>query len=345
MKLTLWTVIFASMSIAMGVMPQDSAWGQTPFDDADTSEATDCALSEPEIRWIQAALDGWESISGDVLGLESSPLPWMVLFGRSCTWHLASDGALLPEGRSAHSTFTFAGESVLVRTVQHDSAVWLPSGSPIPVQGAAFTSLYERAPEENATFFVLALPEIWRDQFPEDPNLEAEMLGVAIHELVHTHHISHAHRQIEEMEGRYTLPERIHDDMVEERFAEVIGFREAHESETDLLYRAVSEPGPAQKRALVRQALELIRARQDQVFPRARCGVSRPRGSFSSIWKASRFGPLSSCRKPIRRLTSASRTLQWIVGAIAGHRTRDSRCFCSSMNWFRVGETACWGRN
>lgn len=266
MELRIWTAIFAIISISLGSMPQDYAWGRTRFHHADTGEAMACALSEDEVRWIQMALDGWERVTDDILRLEASPLPWIVLFGRSCAWHLGPDEGLLPEGRPLHSRFTFAGEPVLVRAIRHDSAVWLPNGSTIPVQGAAFTSLYESASGEQAPFFVLALPEVWREQFPEDPNLEAQMLGVASHELVHTRHISHVARRVEELKGRYELPERIHDDLVEERFAEVPDFRDAHERETDLLYRAVSEPDPVHKRVLVRQALEVVRARQDKYF-------------------------------------------------------------------------------
>lgn len=122
------------------------------------------------------------------------------------------------------------------------------------------------------------------------------MLGVASHELVHTLQISHLARRIDELRGRHALPERIHDDMVEERFAEVAGFREAHERETDLLYRAVSEPDPQRKRALVDRALL--------------------------------SGPHTSCRESTRRSTSGSRIRRWIVGGTAGRRTRGSPSSC-----------------
>lgn len=266
MNSNIWAAIFVTIYPLMGLMSREYASGQTLFHEADISERTDCALSEDQARWIQRALDGWERVTRDVLRVEQAPLPWIVLVGRSCAWHLAPDQALLPGATSVHSLFTFADESVPVRALPHDSVVRLPGGSTIPVQGVAFASLYEDASGQTLPFFVLALPEIWREHFPEDPSLEAEILGVVSHELVHTRHISHAARRIEEMKGRYELPERIHDDMVEERFSEVTGFRDAHDKETDLLYRAVAESHVERKRELVRQALDLIRARQDEYF-------------------------------------------------------------------------------
>lgn len=261
-----WIVASGVTFVALGLMPRDHAWGQAQVRVADAPEASECALSEEEIRWIQQALDGWDRVARDILRYPRSSLPWIVLFDRSCAWHLAPDEALLPEGWSVPSILTFAGDPVPVQVVRHDGAVWLPSGSPMPVRGAAFASLYERASGDGAPFFVLALPEIWWEEFPGDPDLEAEILGVASHELVHTLQIPHLARRLDELKGRYALPERIRDDVVEERFAEVADFRDAHERETDLLYRAVSQSDRERKRELVRQALELARARQDKYF-------------------------------------------------------------------------------
>jgi hypothetical protein len=89
---------------------------------------------------------------------------------------------------------------------------------------------------------------------------------VAIHELVHTLQVTELLRRLEEIGARYTLPDGVSDETVEERFTGVPGFRDAHEVETELLYRAVSESHPVRKRALVSDALHLIRARQATYF-------------------------------------------------------------------------------
>jgi hypothetical protein len=231
-----------------------------------TEEETACALSDHDTRWIQQALDGWERVSRDFLEIEPLPLPWLVLFNRSCAWHLNPEESKVPDARPVRLGLTFAGELAKVRVERHDSAVYLPSGSRMPVQGVAFASLYEREPGGRAPFFVLSLLDVWREKFAQDPHVDTEMLGVFSHEIVHTRQLGHVARRVEELKGRYTFPERLSDDAVEERFEEVPGFREAHEAETDLLYRAVSEPDPVRKRALVAEALELTRARQAEYF-------------------------------------------------------------------------------
>lgn len=231
-----------------------------------TPDAARCALTAPSARWIQTALHGWERVALDFLRLDPEPLPWMVLFDRSCTWHLAAREGQPADADPVTAGLTFAGASVPVRVMRHEEVIRLPSGSTIPVRGAAFASLYEREPGDPTAFFVLALPDVWRDTLPERPDLVAEMLGVAIHELVHTRQLPHLARRIEALKERDPLPERIHDDMLEERFAEIPEFVRAHEEETDLLYRAVSAPDPTLKRALVRQALRVIRDRQERYF-------------------------------------------------------------------------------
>lgn len=161
-----WIVALGVTFVALGLQPRDHAWSQTPARVADAPEGSECVLSEDERRWVQQALDGWERVTRDILRVPQSSLPWIVLVDRSCAWHRAADEALLPEGRPVPAVLTFAGDPVPVRVVGHDGSVWLPSGSSMPVGGTAFASLYERASGERAPFFVLALPEIWREEFP-----------------------------------------------------------------------------------------------------------------------------------------------------------------------------------
>lgn len=85
-------------------------------------------------------------------------------------------------------------------------------------------------------------------------------------EIVHTRQVAQFSQRIDELRERYAFPEDWNDDIVEERFKDVPGFREAHEAETDTLYRASSEPDSVRKRALVGEALDMVRARQAEYF-------------------------------------------------------------------------------
>lgn len=92
------------------------------------------------------------------------------------------------------------------------------------------------------------------------------MLGVFSHEVVHTRQLEAVDRRVDELKRRYALPEKVDDDIVENRFKDVPGFREAHDGETDLFYAAASEADSARRRELVAKALALVRARQSRYF-------------------------------------------------------------------------------
>lgn len=102
-----------------------------------------CTLTGVEARWVQAVLGGWEQVSTGILELELEGLPWVVLFNRTCAWHLAPDRMVLREAESVTPGLTYAGETLPVSAVPHDGVVWLPNGSSVPVEGLAFTSIYQ----------------------------------------------------------------------------------------------------------------------------------------------------------------------------------------------------------
>lgn len=228
---------------------------------------TPCDLSPGEVRWVQKALDGWERVAIEVLELDRAPLPRIVLFDESCVWHLAAEESELPDARLVRPGLTFAGEPVPAVAQPYEGGVALPGGATIPPRAAAFASLYPRS-GILTPFFVLALPGLWRSASDAsgDSRLEAEMLGVFSHEIVHTLQLAHAAARVEALKERYTLPGSIGDDVVEDRFGGVPAFRAAYEAETDLLYRAVSESDPERKGALVADALERVRARKAKYF-------------------------------------------------------------------------------
>jgi hypothetical protein len=273
--------------------------------DQDEREAT-CTLTEAEARWIQTVLGGWEQVGTEILELQPQDLPWVVLFNKSCAWHIAPDTTILVGADPVSTGLTYSGEAVPVRAKPHGNgnAVWLPNGSIIPVGGTAFTSIYVDVAGEQEPFVALALMEVWRERFPPDAEPEfvarmvATFLGVAIHELVHTRQIKDVARRIEELRSQYTtLPERLGDRMVEERFRDEPGFREAHDAETDLLYRAASEIDQEHKRALVREALSLIRARQAEHFTGAEAIYKQLEELFLNmegvaVWAAYKFSQL-----------------------------------------------------
>lgn len=229
-----------------------------------------CRMSSENLSLIRDALGSWESLSREVLRLEDTSLPWMVLFDTRCTWHLAPGTPRPEKARGVKTPLVFAGEPVVVLAEPHGGEVALPDGSSRPAgEGTAFASL---ADDGKTPFFVLALLDVWSAQ--PKPVSDAEfariLRGVVSHEIVHTLQIRDVGRRVRELKTRYELPDRVHDDLIEELFRDEPGYREAFQKESDLFYAATQEGDPQRRRALIVQALDLVKKRHARYFTGSR---------------------------------------------------------------------------
>lgn len=222
-----------------------------------------CALTKADVRWLQGAVDGWHRVSKDFLLLDPKPLPWIVLFDSECTWNFAAE-EVVPGAEPADIRLTYAGEPVPASILHHNGTVHLPNERDIPaeIMAAAFST------QDGKVFFALAELDLWRQhpQASKDPFLEKRLFGVVLHEIMHTRQIPHVERRIAELGKRFDIPAEVNDDMIENRFKDLPGFPEAFSAERDVLYRAVAETDPAQRRTLIDQALGMIRQRQERFF-------------------------------------------------------------------------------
>ena len=245
-----------------------------------------CTLSPDQVQWVQTAINGWTRVSREVLQLDMEPFPWTVLIGTTCVWHLEPDRRLL--GGSDFATdvsLQQAGRPMQVRVETHTGLVPLPSGAAVAAAPTAFAAVYEAAPAGKAPFFVLALPEVWR-QDPKaaaEPRMEAIILGAFSHEVMHTRQIVDASRRVDEIRSRHTLPKDVDDDLIERRFRDVPGFAEAIEAETALFYRAAAATDAAERLSLAREALRLVDARHAKFFAGADAGFAEVEGLFLNM--------------------------------------------------------------
>jgi hypothetical protein len=239
-----------------------------------------CQLTDADTLWIQRALDAWGQVSRDFLRLDPKPLPWIVLFDDACTWHLNPQVASLPSGsRPVETSLSFAGDQFPVHAVPHGGTVRFPNGSAVPAEVMAAAFPYD---DGESSFYALALLDLWRKhpQASQDPHLEERILSVTLHEMVHTRQLPHIGRRVAALGRRYDLPQQINDDVIETRFRGVPGFREAFEAERDLLYRAVAEPRPARRRALVARALAMAKNRRTRFFG----GANKPYAELEELF-------------------------------------------------------------
>jgi hypothetical protein len=248
-----------------------TAAGATPPATPPAGRPKACALSRSDRAWLQGALADWGRVSRDFLRQPTDALPWVVLLGRDCAWHLAADtrpGAPpLPAGTAPAPgpAPVFAGRPVPLLAGPHAGSVPVPGGGEVPARPLAFAGTYR---EDTAAFFVMALPSLWR----EDPRhaAEADLPGllrqVLVHEMTHTRQALGVGRRFEALGKQYGLALDFDDDVIQQRYGKDADFRAAWEAERDLLFRAAAAPDTATRRALARQALEAARTRRARHF-------------------------------------------------------------------------------
>jgi hypothetical protein len=207
-----------------------------------------CMPQESDGAWIQGAVESWTAARRDDLRLGSAELPWIVLFDASCTWQINRGSTASP-----------------LTGTPHDGHISIPDGNVIDAAVTSFAATY--GPDDRP-FLVMALPSVWRKEprHAANPDLERLMRSVFAHEMTHTEQAHGTAVQLREIDQRSPLPADLTDDIIQQRFAEVPGFREAYETERDLLFRAAAEPDAPRRRALATQALDAIMARRARYF-------------------------------------------------------------------------------
>lgn len=187
----------------------------------------------------------------------------MIFFDSRCTWHVSPDRKVLKGASAVPHKLKFRGRRIAIASVLHGGAVTLPDGKQVPAQPLAFTSVYNK----NRTFFIVALPELWRPQWkPTDPKLEEFFLGVSAHELAHTTQIAELSRRAAALSETATLPENFNDDVLEERWKTNAEYLALFERERDLFFDAAAEKDDARARTLACEALDLVQQRHERFF-------------------------------------------------------------------------------
>ena len=259
-----------------------------------------CALPEADARWAQRFIDGWVLVSRE-LRLDSEPLPWVVLFDASCIWHLNAGETGRTLGEPLATSLTLSGKPVPVRALPHAGKVRLPNGSEIPAEVMA--AAFPVKGDDTSAFFVLASINLWHSnpQAAKDPELDERILSAALHEIVHTRQLPNIVRRTRALRTRYELPEEMNDDVIEDRFKDVPGFREAFEAERDLFYQAVSETDAARRRELIARGLEKARERRARFFTGPNAGFAVVEDIFLNMEGAAEWARVKyhqAARKP-----------------------------------------------
>jgi hypothetical protein len=112
----------------------------------------------------------------------------------------------------------------------------------------------------------MALPSVWRTNTTINSDDRLGLTGVFLHEFSHTRQMDALQGRFEAASAIYKMPDDFNDDSIQVHFKSDPAYSASIAQETDLLYRAGSEPDGARARALARQALALIDSRQKRWF-------------------------------------------------------------------------------
>ena len=210
-----------------------------------TAALAACTLSDADRAWMGELRATWETASRVALLEEPRALPWIVFFDETCAWQVKPGAA--PEG------------------TEHGGKIPTPDGGSVPPRLMTFVATYG---DKETPFLVMSMPSIWRADPRHAGNamLPQLMRAVFTHEMTHVRQTAGLGSRIGQVERQFGLPSDFNDDIVQNRFADRPGFREAYERERDLLYRAFGETNADARRALVREAAAAMRARRAKYF-------------------------------------------------------------------------------
>ena len=225
--------------------------------------ARPCELSGADREWIAAAIEIWGK-AADALERSIDSMPWTVLYDEHCVVHLnpRSGRSRVEDGALA---VTFGGKPVPIRSIAFRKRFSIPSGAKLGADAVAFTSMAR----DDGTFFVMALPSVWRKDPRSMPGEDIDEFasGVLAHEMTHTIHLSSVMAALAEVKGRHpSMPESVDDDYLQSVFEADADYVAAYEREMALYRRAVAEADATVAREAARQALAASDQRRQHYF-------------------------------------------------------------------------------
>jgi hypothetical protein len=222
---------------------------------------------------MESALGAWDRVRERALRLPDAPLPRVIFFDNECTFTLPATGPA-PRGMQLR----LGGARLAVEGAPHGGAIALPNGRTVPARPLTFSSLM---PDDSSAFVIIALEAVWRS----DPatraareDWDAYLRRAFVHEMTHARQAAAWIPAARIAGGRVGLVD-LDDDIVQQRFQGVAGFREAVEGEIAMLYEAAAATGD-RRRQLLRDALNAMRDRRERFFGGARA----PWSEIEQLW-------------------------------------------------------------
>jgi hypothetical protein len=170
------------------------------------------------------------------------------------------------------TSFLFDGRPRALLRVPHDNTdLWLPTGA-LPIGPGKAPRVFAR-PYDNGTksFFVLALPSVFRSLGGGQQNLDALFVGFAAHELAHTRQLVDVMTRIKKLRERHDVPIGIDDNFIQKTYGGNQQYARLFDEERARFLRAaLKDSDPATSRRLLLQGLSIADRRRGRYFTGAR---------------------------------------------------------------------------
>jgi hypothetical protein len=223
--------------------------------------AKPCKLEAADGAWVQTALNQWDEAAA-LLGRGVAELPWAIFYDENCVWHLNPGKGR--HGAAQDVRFTFNGRPVPVKASPYRKQFKLPNGQKLTADAAAFSSIKK----DETTFYVMALPSVWRKdpRVRPDEDVEKFATGVMLHEMTHTIHLLAIAKAVEKLARTSKVPTNLNDDHLQEVFEKNPDYVRDYKEEIEFYYEANRTQEDPKALELLRAALRKSDERRSKYF-------------------------------------------------------------------------------
>ncbi|MGV0751396.1 hypothetical protein [Empedobacter brevis] len=146
----------------------------------------------------------------------------------------------------------------------HNGSLTLPDKSVIPVNLMSFAA--EISDGNNASYFVMPLPDFWKQAGVESKELGIDNLitGVFLHEFSHSQQMQNFGKKISEYEQHNNFDIDFNDDIVQNLFAKNTAYSEIYKKELDIFYNAVKND--TLDTVSVKEGMKIMQQRHNDFF-------------------------------------------------------------------------------
>ena len=212
---------------------------------------------------VQDWFNAWEMTSENLLKIEKFDLPTMVFFDNEFLYTNSNKyviNASKIEGPS------FFGKKLNWTKRKHYDTIQLPSGQKLPIAPLSFAVPIEN--ENEKSFFVMALPSVWRSA-----KIESQQLGnsnfytaVFLHEFAHSQQTKNFGKQLETFAKNWNFQSNLNDDMIQKDFNKDSLYTINLKKEIEIFYKAYIADDKAQFVKLTKRGLSMYKIRQEKYF-------------------------------------------------------------------------------